>query len=132
MCYFVDDGSQRAVFTGDTLFLGGCGRFFEGDARQMHEALVSVLGSLPDDTQVFCGHEYTVANYEFGAHAEPDNKHIADSLVRAQETRRQGHPTVPGSIGHEKLTNVFMRVPSGPEGYQAMQELRERKNNYKS
>lgn len=59
VCYFVEAGGRRAVFTGDTLFLAGCGRFFEGTAAQMHNSLNTVLASLPDDTLVYCGHEYT-------------------------------------------------------------------------
>lgn len=60
ICYFVEGPKgEKAVFTGDTLFLGGCGRFFEGNAEQMYSALIEKLGTLPDETQVFCGHEYT-------------------------------------------------------------------------
>ena len=66
---------NRCVFTGDTLFLGGCGRFFEGTADQMLRALDRVA-ELPADTKIFCGHEYTVKNLEFGMIAEPSNEHI--------------------------------------------------------
>lgn len=133
VCYFVDAGvGQRAVFTGDTLFLGGCGRFFEGSAQQMHTALNQVLAELPDDTQIFCGHEYTVGNLQYGRHAEPSNEHIAKKLDWAKEQRRQGLPTIPGTIGEEKLTNVFMRVGlSGGDPVEEMARLREDKNNWK-
>ncbi|KAF7552567.1 hypothetical protein G7046_g7364 [Stylonectria norvegica] len=66
ICFFVEDGDDKAVFTGDTLFIGGCGRFFEGTAEEMHEALNNRLAALPDDTVVYPGHEYTKANVKFG------------------------------------------------------------------
>ena len=66
---------NRCIFTGDTIFIGGCGRFFEGTADQMLSAF-DRLGELPDDTKIFCGHEYTIANLQFGIKAEPLNSHI--------------------------------------------------------
>merc|ERR1711991_73853 len=130
VCYFVD-GAESAVFTGDTLFLGGCGRFFEGTAEQMDHALNSVLGSLPDATRVYCGHEYTVGNLMFGAHAEPDNADIAAALEAAKAARARDEDTIPGTIAQEKLTNVFMRVRSQQDPVAAMAKLREQKNNWK-
>ncbi|KAI9870483.1 MAG: Cytoplasmic glyoxalase II, partial [Pleopsidium flavum] len=65
ICYFMEDGNDRAVFTGDTLFIGGCGRFFEGTAAEMHTALNKTLAALPDDTKVYPGHEYTKQNVKF-------------------------------------------------------------------
>jgi len=65
ICYFGEDGENRAVFTGDTLFIGGCGRFFEGSPEQMHKALNETLAALPDDTKVYPGHEYTKGNVKF-------------------------------------------------------------------
>lgn len=64
ICFFFEDGSDRAVFTGDTMFIGGCGRFFEGTPKEMHTAF-KTLGALPDDTKVFPGHEYTKGNVKF-------------------------------------------------------------------
>ena len=103
--YVVED----AVFTGDTLFVGGCGRLFEGTPAQMYESLSGKLGRLPAATRVYCGHEYTVSNLRFAVHAEPDNRAAADKLVAAQAMRERGEPTVPSTIGEELATNPFMR-----------------------
>lgn len=113
ICYYVtapDDNNDSAVFTGDTLFLGGCGRFFEGTAEQMHKALIEVLGQLPDSTKVFCGHEYSLQNLKFAAHVEPDNEDIKKKISWSQSMRENNMPTVPSTISEEKLYNPFMRV----------------------
>lgn len=112
ICYFVSpkDGSESAVFTGDTLFLGGCGRFFEGTAEQMHKALVLVLGALPNETKVFCGHEYSLQNLKFAAHVEPENEEIKKKISWSKRQREENKPTVPSTIYEEKLYNPFMRV----------------------
>lgn len=85
---------MHLCFAGDTLFIGGCGRFFEGTAEQMYSALVEKLGKLPDSTQVYCGHEYTLQNLKFGAHVEPKNNFIKDKTEWAKETRQNKTPTV--------------------------------------
>ncbi|KAJ5636067.1 uncharacterized protein N7484_009380 [Penicillium longicatenatum] len=106
ICYYMQDGDQRAVFTGDTLFIGGCGRFFEGNAAEMNKALNEVLAALPDDTKVYPGHEYTKANVKFCiavSQSEPIKK--LQAFAEANE-QTQGKFT----IGDEKLHNVFMRV----------------------
>jgi hydroxyacylglutathione hydrolase len=115
MLYYVEDTvntSNTAVFTGDTLFVAGCGRFFEGTAQQMHEALLGVIASLPLTTEVYCGHEYTVKNLQFALTLEPNNQHIKDKLSWAEEQRRQQKSTVPSTIGQELQYNPFMRVNS--------------------
>lgn len=97
-----------AVFTGDTLFLGGCGRFFEGSAGEMHSAL-SYLGTLPNETIVYNGHEYTASNLAFGKHIEPN----APGIVRLQQLVDNNDVTTGKStIGDEKEWNVFMRLNS--------------------
>lgn len=101
----------KAVFTGDTLFAGGCGRLFEGDAAQMMRSLAK-LASLPDDTQVYCGHEYTVKNLQFAAELEPGNRALAEKLARVRALRERRQPTVPSTIGEEKATNPFLRIES--------------------
>lgn len=101
-----------ALFCGDTLFVAGCGRFFEGDAAQMHRALGSVLGALPPETRVFCGHEYTVTNLRFALTVEPENGAARAKLAWAEARRREGAPTVPSTIGEERTYNPFMRVDS--------------------
>ncbi|GFR24108.1 hydroxyacylglutathione hydrolase, mitochondrial [Trichonephila clavata] len=112
ICYFVEDesGSAPAVFTGDTLFSAGCGKFFEGTPEQMYEALVRILGNLPDNTRVYCGHEYTANNLLYAAHVEPENSIIKSKLEWAKMKRAAGEPTVPSTIGDEKTFNPFMRV----------------------
>ena len=100
-----------AVFTGDTLFAGGCGRLFEGDAAQMKRSLEK-LAALPDDTRVYCGHEYTEKNLRFAATLEPGNPRLAEKLAAVQALRREGRPTVPSTIADEKETNPFLRTAS--------------------
>jgi hydroxyacylglutathione hydrolase len=103
--------AERAVFTGDTLFAGGCGRLFEGDAAQMMRSL-GRLAALPDETRVYCGHEYTEKNLRFAAMLEPGNRPLADKLARVQALRREGKFTVPSTIADEKATNPFLRTDS--------------------
>jgi hydroxyacylglutathione hydrolase len=103
--------AERAVFTGDTLFAGGCGRLFEGDAAQMMTSL-GRLAALPDDTRVYCGHEYTEKNLRFAAMLEPGNAALAEKLRAVQELRRGGRPTVPSTVAEEKATNPFLRTGS--------------------
>ena len=103
VAYAIDDADQRAAFTGDTLFLAGCGRMFEGTPVQFQTSL-TLLAELPPDTRVYCGHEYTAANLRFARHVEPSNS----ALVREVESLRV--PSVPGTIGNERATNPFLRV----------------------
>ncbi|XP_032677463.1 hydroxyacylglutathione hydrolase, mitochondrial-like isoform X3 [Odontomachus brunneus] len=141
ICYYVTgEGHPPSVFTGDTLFAGGCGRFFEGTADQMYKALIEVLGSLPEETEVYCGHEYTTNNLKFGLHVEPDNAAIQQKLDWANTQRNNNIPTVPSTIKDEKSTNPFMRVhePSvmkhaqQNEPIQTMSYLRREKDNFKA
>ncbi|KAI0872758.1 Las1-domain-containing protein [Hypoxylon argillaceum] len=135
ICWFMQDGDDKVVFTGDTLFHGGCGRFFEGTADEMHTALNKTLASLPDDTKVYPGHEYTKANVKFGI-SVLQNEAIKNLQSFAKENEEtQGKFT----IGDEKKHNVFMRVED-PEIQKAtgktdpievMAALREMKNNFK-
>uniref|UniRef100_A0A6V1NKM9 hydroxyacylglutathione hydrolase n=1 Tax=Heterosigma akashiwo TaxID=2829 RepID=A0A6V1NKM9_HETAK len=108
-CYYAVDGDSKAVFTGDTLFIGGCGRFFEGTARDMHPSLCLKLGALPPDTAVYCGHEYTLANYRFALSVDPENAALREAQATAQATIDNGGYTVPSTIGKELATNPFMR-----------------------
>jgi hydroxyacylglutathione hydrolase len=102
---------ERAVFTGDTLFAGGCGRLFEGDAAMMIQSL-SKLSVLPDDTRVFFGHEYTEKNLRFALTLEPHNAALREKHAWAQAQQRQGGTTTPTTIGSEKATNPFLRWDS--------------------
>ncbi|WP_394841503.1 hydroxyacylglutathione hydrolase [Pendulispora brunnea] len=111
VAYVVTDKTARAVFTGDTLFLAGCGRLFEGTPAMMHTSL-SKLAALPGDTQVYCGHEYTKSNLRFAAHVEPSNAAIRARAEHTESLRAAGTPTVPGTMSDELATNPFLRVRS--------------------
>lgn len=97
-----------ALFCGDTLFACGCGRLFEGTPEQMYASL-SKLASLPDDTKVYCGHEYTLANIGFARAVEPDNRALSDREARDKRLRDAGRPTLPSTLRDEKATNPFLR-----------------------
>jgi hydroxyacylglutathione hydrolase len=96
------------LFCGDTLFAGGCGRLFEGTPEQMVASLAK-LAALPDATQVYCAHEYTLANLRFAREAEPGNAALQERIRHEQAVRDRGQPTVPTTIGVEKATNPFLR-----------------------
>jgi hydroxyacylglutathione hydrolase len=97
------------LFCGDTLFSAGCGRLFEGTAEQMHASLAK-LAALPDDTLVYCGHEYTLANIGFAKSVEPGNEALATREHADAAARAEGRPTLPSTIGREKATNPFLRA----------------------
>ncbi|SCW99118.1 hydroxyacylglutathione hydrolase [Pseudomonas sp. NFACC52] len=99
----------NALFCGDTLFAGGCGRIFEGTPEQMWHSL-NRLAMLPHTTQVYCAHEYTEANLRFALAVEPDNQLLKDRWNEVQALRAQDQPTVPSTIGLELLTNPFLRA----------------------
>ncbi len=100
---------QGALFCGDTLFSAGCGRLFEGSAVQMHASLAR-LAALPEDTRVYCAHEYTASNLRFARAADPDNPDIAAHQVRVAALRAAGRPTLPSTIGLERRVNPFLRA----------------------
>ncbi|KAK0502833.1 beta-lactamase-like protein [Armillaria luteobubalina] len=139
ICYFVTDTVNKlhpgGVFTGDTLFIGGCGRFFEGTASEMIAAL-SYLGKLPDGTLVLNGHEYTGGNVAFAKSVEPENPAI-DRL--ADLVKQNKITTGLTTIGDEKQWNVFMRLgnavvqqaTSETSESAVMAKLREMKNNFR-
>ena len=99
---------QGWLFCGDTLFAGGCGRLFEGTPAQMRASLTQ-LAALPDSTEVYCAHEYTLANLRFALAVEPENTALAHRFEREHKKREQGLATVPSTIGLEKATNPFLR-----------------------
>jgi len=109
IAYYLPDAG--VVFVGDTLFAMGCGRLFEGTPAQMHKAMQR-FATLPDDTQVYCAHEYTLSNARYAAHAEPDNAATAARLKAVEAAREKGEATVPTTIGAERATNPFMRANS--------------------
>lgn len=134
---------QGWLFCGDTLFAGGCGRLFEGTPEQMLHSLEKLAG-LPDDTKVYCAHEYTVSNLRFAHAAEPDNQAVSQRLEAEQAKRARNEPTVPSNIALEKATNPFLRArePSivrtlqrdgrveGDDTVAVFGALREWKNNF--
>lgn len=100
--------SSPALFCGDTLFAGGCGRLFEGTPEQMHASL-SRLSQLPGNTRVFCAHEYTLANLEFALAVDPDNIFLQKRLNETAILRKRQSPTVPSTLDTELQTNPFLR-----------------------
>ena len=99
------------LFCGDTLFTAGCGRLFEGTPEQMHASL-SKLMALPDNTKVYCGHEYTESNLRFAMTVEPKNPKLVARFERVQGMRTRGLSTVPATLQEEKETNPFLRWDS--------------------
>jgi len=139
VCYYVQPSEKHigVLFTGDTLFIGGCGRPIKCDASTMWNSLQKIA-ALPDDTLVYPGHDYTEENYEFALTIEPNNRAIELRLEEIKQAQSQGLPTVPSTILQEKATNVFLNVdkpekktaldmPSAADA-KAFAELRRRKN----
>jgi len=112
IAFYLPDAAS--VFVGDTLFAMGCGRLFEGTPADMH-ASMRKLAALPDDTAVYCGHEYTLSNARFAAVSEPDSLAIADRLRVVEAQRAAGEATVPTTIGIERATNLFLRAHDADE-----------------
>lgn len=108
-CYYL--GKADALFSGDTLFSGGCGRVFEGTMEMLHNSL-GKLASLPDQTRLYCGHEYTEDNYLFAASIEPASPKIHDKLAKVQQQRHLNQPTIPTTLQEERLNNPFLRCAS--------------------
>jgi hydroxyacylglutathione hydrolase len=125
------------LFTGDTLFCAGCGRLFESTAAQMWHSLQRIM-SLPDATNIFCGHEYTEENLRFALSLEPDSREIAERLAQVNELRRKGLPSVPSTLALEKRTNPFLRVNTlaaklgmaGASDAEVFAEIRRRKDRF--
>ncbi len=102
-------GNSRALFCGDTLFLMGCGRLFEGTPEQMWRSL-SKLKGLPPETRVYCAHEYTQSNARFAVTVEPENLDLIARAKRIDDLRAEGKSTVPGLLSEELATNPFLRA----------------------
>lgn len=119
---FADD---EIAFVGDTLFAMGCGRLFEGSPEQMHRSL-GRLAELPEATQLYCAHEYTLANARFAAHAFPENKEIAERLRHVEQERSEARPTVPTTVALERTTNPFLLAGDVEE----FAELRREKDSF--
>eukprot|EP00933_Yihiella_yeosuensis_P084786 TRINITY_DN9945_c1_g1_i1.p1 TRINITY_DN9945_c1_g1~~TRINITY_DN9945_c1_g1_i1.p1 ORF type:complete len:257 (+),score=47.11 TRINITY_DN9945_c1_g1_i1:55-825(+) len=130
--------AQGCVFTGDTLFIGGCGRIFECTPADLYNSLVNVLGSLPPETAVYVGHEYTIKNLEFGAHVDSQNENLQQMLQWAKDQQVQKKFTVPSTLRNEWLINPFMRagdekmrsICPGCSPVDVFAKLRQDKNNF--
>ena len=139
VCYYVQPSKKHSgiLFTGDTLFIGGCGRPIECDASIMWNSLQKIA-ALPDDTLVYPGHNYTEENYEFALTIEPNNNIVKKSLQAIKDWQRLGKPAVPSNIGQERATNIFLRADdpkiksalnmSNSTDSEVFAELRRRKN----
>ena len=102
------EGETGELFCGDTLFAGGCGRLFEGTPAQMVDSL-SKLRALPDNTRVWCAHEYTLKNLQFALTVDQENLDLQTRYTEVQEARRRLEATIPSQLGIEKRTNPFLR-----------------------
>lgn len=107
ICFYFPQ--SKIVFTGDTLFSLGCGRVFEGDADTMWHSLQKI-SALPEDTFIYCGHEYTLSNGKFCLSIEPQNFDLQSRIREAEHLRAQNKPTLPVTLDTEKKTNVFLRI----------------------
>ncbi len=122
IAYIFDEGS---LFCGDTLFLGGCGRLFEGTPAQMYDSLAKIA-ALPDSTQIYCAHEYTLSNLRFALTEHPDNPDIRARFEAVTAARARSEPTVPGLLGLERSTNPFLMARTAVE----LGAIRSRKDNF--
>lgn len=130
---------DKLVFTGDTLFSMGCGRLFEGDASMML-ASIGKLAQLPDDTLMYCAHEYTATNARFAQDVDPHNTELERRVAEVSRLSKASLPTVPSLLSVEKKTNPFLRVSDkgirmqlgmpDAESVEVFAELRERRNQY--
>lgn len=138
VCYFVNDSTNPICFTGDTLFVAGCGKFFEGSAEDMLKSL-KLLSSLPRSTQCYCGHEYTLGNLKFALSIEPQNEALLRKLKIVEEKRSKSEPSVPTTIEEELEYNPFLRthiksiqlLTNQTNIVDVMASLRKLKNNFK-
>jgi hydroxyacylglutathione hydrolase len=131
--------ADKIAFVADTLFSIGCGRVIEGTYPMMWHSIAK-LRALPDDTRLYCGHEYTLANIKFALTVEPNNAALKARAMQAEEQVKAGKPTIPTTIAEEKAANPFLRadVPevaallgmSGKSAADVFGEIRERKNKF--
>lgn len=123
ICLWFPD--SRVLFSGDTMFAMGCGRTFEGTSEQLFHAFER-FKRMPDDTKIYCGHEYTLSNGEFCLSVDPDNADLQHRMIEVTELRKAGTPTIPSNIGLEKQTNAFMRAKTAEE----FKKYRDLKDNF--
>lgn len=133
-------GGSPVLFSGDTLFVGGCGRFFEGDAADMYSSLYLNVKDLPRTTLVYCGHEYTLSNLRFALSVDPSNAVVAAKLRAVEALRDAGRPSIPTTLESEFATNPFLRMHeaavqaavgmTGADAVDVLAELRRRKDSF--
>jgi hydroxyacylglutathione hydrolase len=126
IAFFGQHQHAPVLFCGDTLFAAGCGRLFEGSAEQMWASLQK-LAALPEQTAVYCAHEYTLANLRFASVAFPHRREIANRLTHVKLLRDQGRITLPSTIALERSTNPFLLCSSA----QAFADLRQQKDSFR-
>jgi hydroxyacylglutathione hydrolase len=142
VCFHFQDSATSVLFSGDTLFVGGCGRFFEGTPLQMLENMDQFL-NLPASTQIYCGHEYTISNLKFLKHLHSNHLDLLEVtnayLKKYENLRKENIPTIPSTIGDERKYNGFMKcrelevqelLGSAGDPIETMRKMRELKNNY--
>ncbi len=125
ICFYFKDSA--ALFTGDTLFSMGCGRLFEGTAQDMFQSFQKIM-LLPDETQIYCGHEYTRGNAGFCLTHDHNNEALKNRITEVKNLRAQNKPTIPVSLALEKKTNIFMKAKNAEE----FEKLRSQKDNFPS
>ena len=116
---------EKKIFTGDTLFSLGCGRIFEGTYEQMFNSLKKIK-ELPKDTQIYCGHEYTLQNSKFCESNDPDNSNLKSKIKEIKEKIKNGHPTIPSILSDEMECNIFLKA----KDVESFSKLRDLKDNF--
>jgi hydroxyacylglutathione hydrolase len=130
---------ERIVFVGDTVFSLGCGRVIEGDHAMMWDS-IKAIRALPDETQLYCGHEYTLANAKFALTVDPGNKALTIRAAEVAKLINEGHSALPTTIAQEKATNPFLRADdpalmkrlgmAGAKPAEVFKEIRTRKDKF--
>ena len=117
--------NEKIIFTGDTLFSLGCGKIFEGTYEQMFESL-SKIRNLPEDTKIYCGHEYTLQNSNFCIKHDPQNLNLQNKISKIKEKLSNNIPTIPSTLKDEKECNIFLRA----KNVNSFSKLRDLKDNF--
>ena len=117
--------NEKLAFTGDTLFSLGCGKIFEGTYQQMFDSLIK-LRSLPEDTKIYCGHEYTLQNSKFCIKHDPENTNLQNKMLEIAEKLEKAQPTIPSTLKDEIECNIFLRA----KNVESFSKLRDLKDNF--
>jgi hydroxyacylglutathione hydrolase len=117
--------NEKIIFTGDTLFSLGCGKIFEGTYKEMFASL-SKIKDLPEDTKIYCGHEYTLQNSKFCIEHDPQNLNLQNKMTKIKEKLKNNTPTIPSTLKDEKECNIFLRA----KNVESFSKLRDLKDNF--